>query len=154
MNINEIVLCVKWVSDAAGNRPEVTTPANCSWEDITGQPARSLPCTPNVYLIRAYVTDAVYAALNGDVRYIVLARRTFDDANPGTYTSNNFDSVPSGAQLTSLKNLILARFPGVDEDKLTEVGQAIFRAGLTRAEIITLLAKRWQRFVHALKGAL
>ena len=150
MNSNEIVLCVKWISDASGNRPDITTPAGCSWEDITGQPAEQLPCSPNVYLIRARVTDSVLNAINTDTRFVVLARRTYDDANPETLTFNNFDDKPTATQLNTLKNLIISRFPGVDETSLTEAGQAIFKAGLTRGEIISLLARRWQQFIKAI----
>lgn len=145
-NVNEIVMCVKW----SGRLPECgLAPVNCTWEDITGQPTTILPCTPNVYLIRAFVTDPVYASINGDARFIVLARRQYDDQNSGVYLINNFDDVPTTIQLNNLKNLIISRFPGVNEDALTEAGQAIFRSGISRAEAIALLAARWQRFVKA-----
>jgi hypothetical protein len=150
-NINEVVMCVKWKSDANGNAPDFTVPVGCSWEDITGQPAESLPCTPNVYLIRARLTDAVYTAVNGNPAFIILARRQYDDAAlEAVDIINTFNDKPTAAQLTTLKNLIITRFPGVDNDKLTDAGQAIFRAGLTRAEAIAILAKRWQQFIKAI----
>lgn len=152
-NMNEIVMTVRWKSDDSGNGPDFTPPAGCAWQDITGQPAADrpgIPVTPNVYLIRAWVTDAVYTAINGDTRYIILARRQYDDATPDVDISNNFDSVPTGTQLNTLKNAILTRYPDVDEDKLTEAGRAVFRAELTRAQIIGILAARWARFLKAI----
>jgi hypothetical protein len=151
MNINEIILVTKWTIISGGNSPVlVNLPNNCSWEDITGQPADKLHPSPNVYLIKAFVTDAVYTTINGDNRFIVLARRQYDDQNPGTYTINNFDDQPTVTQLNNFKTSIINRFPGVNEDVLIEAGQAVFRAGLSRIEIINLLAKRWQRFLKAI----
>lgn len=148
-NENHIILCARWLSDASGNHPDMDTPAGCRWQDITGQPAANLPCSPNVYLVEAWVTDGVYTAINGDARFIVLARQQYDTAAPETYLANNFDDKPTQTQLTNLKNLIVTRYPGVNDDALTEAGRAVFQAGVTRAEAIALLASRWQRFLKA-----
>lgn len=147
-NLNEIVMAVAWISDQNGNRPNITTPPGCSWTDITAQPSKNLPCAPNVYLVRAWVTDAIYTALNGDSRYLVVARRTYDDATLAE-SYNNLGEQPTGAQLTTLKNALIARFPGIDDDKLVLAGSAIISSGATRQQIITKLAQRWQAFLKA-----
>lgn len=154
-NINECILITRWVSDAQGNRPVFSgaMPAGCSYSDITGQAASILPCAPNVYLVRAFLTDTAYAFANGNANFIVLARRVYeivDAVTPIVYSFNNFDDVPTGAQLTALKNLIQTRYPDVNDDALTEAGQAIIHSGLTRQQIIDLIIPRWRRFVKAL----
>ncbi len=149
-NVNEVILTAQWAAGSKNEPDMANLPAGCSWEDITGQPAANLPCTPNVYLVRAFLTDAAYTTVNADTRFIVLARRVFDSAIPGVYTSENYSEKPTAAQLTTLKNLVITRYPGVNDDALTEAGAAIFRAGLTRAEAIALLVARWRRFLKAI----
>ncbi len=152
--INEIIVCTKWKSDAQGNRPDLedflTMVAGEAWEDITGQPAINLPTTPSLYLIRARLLNSNYNTVNTSNRFFILARKTWDDADPETILTNNLDSVATAQQLIAFRDAILARFPDADIDKLTDAGQLILKAGLTRGQIIKKLAKRWRRFQKAL----
>ena len=145
--MNEIILATRWTIVDQTNQPDITTPAGCAWEDLTGQPAENLPCAPNLYLIRARVTDPVLSTIQASPKYLILARQTTDLAGEITYS--NTEEQPSAAQLLALKDKILSQYPDMDEDKLTEAGKAILEAGLTRIEIITKLIARWKRFQHA-----
>lgn len=151
--INEITVCTKWVDDSDGNRPDlgdfIAMETGEVLESMTGQPATKLPVTPDLYIIRARLFDANFNLVKNSNRFFILARKTWDDSDPGTFTFNNFDDVPNAQQLKAFGDTILARFPDVDADKLKENGQAIIKAGLTREQIINKLIVRWRRFEKA-----
>ncbi len=152
-SLNEITVCTKWIADADGNRPDlgdfISMTTGEAWEDVTGQPAINLPTTPSLYLIRARLFDANFNIVKSSNRFFVLARKTWDSADPDIITFNNFDDTPTAQQLNVFGDAILARFPDADASNLKENGQAIIRAGLTREEIINKLIIKWQTFEKA-----
>ncbi len=152
--INEIIVCTKWISDQDGNQPDfndfINLATNEAWEDITGQPAMNLPTIPSLYLIRARLFDANFNIVRNSNRFFILARRSWDDKTPDTITFSNLDNVPTTQQLKAFGDTILLRFPDADEGKLKENSKAIFKAGLTREQIINKLIIRWRRFEKAL----
>jgi hypothetical protein len=79
---------------------------------------------------------------NASANVFVLAQESYDDADPDNRTGN-FDAQPTAPQLTAFGTQLLARFPGLNAAQLQNAGQNILRAGLTRREIIQLLAQRF-----------
>lgn len=75
MNRAEII--TPWIGTGAttadANRPQLGDDHTLSrWEDVTGQPSENLHPTPNLFIVRANMTDAVLAAIETDPTYEVL----------------------------------------------------------------------------------
>lgn len=137
------IVAARWSRAAQRNEQElvslVTTRAGDSFSDVTGQSdSRLAQLAANVYLCEADVAPATATAINALPEVLVLASETYDDGT-GVVSSGNFDSAPSAPQLINLRDALTARFPGLNEARLTRAGQAILRAGLTRRQIIGLL---------------
>jgi len=52
------------------------------WEDITGTPTAQLTPSPNMYVLRAEVTEAVLSSIESDGTYLVLSSEEIIDASP------------------------------------------------------------------------
>ena len=52
------------------------------WEDITGTPTAQLTPSPNMYVLRAEVTEAVLSSIKSDGTYLVLSSEEIIDASP------------------------------------------------------------------------
>jgi len=137
----EAIFAVKWKQENGSNVPDFSAvlKAGEAWEDITGNyhPAP-------IYLIRVRLnTKARYDAAKALPGIIALAWRELDAE--GSVVDGNYDEQPTGGQLTTLYNLLLTTFPGVDSEMLKDKGQEILAAGLTREQIINKLAARFKR---------
>lgn len=145
---NRAIVATRWKSTPGFNAPALLDdlPSGLSVTDITAQDDRIIPPAPNIYIVEVDgLTTAQLTALNALPAYFVLMSESYDDET-GTVSASTYDQVPSGAQLTAFGNAIKTRFPDVDDDKLTDAGRAIFRAGLTRRQILAELVRRWQKF--------
>jgi len=74
MNVAEII--TPWIgtgTPADPNRPQLGDDhALSKWEDVTGQPSANLKPLPNLFVVRAEMTDAVLTAIEADSTYEVL----------------------------------------------------------------------------------
>lgn len=140
--MNEIVVAVKWKKENGKNTADfLALSAGKTWEDMVGNYSPA-----PIYLIRARVGDGTLGNVQASNKMIILARRTYEIVDGNEVESfNNFDDQPSAAQLNTMKNLILPRFPGMDEDKLKSAGKEILKQGLTREQIINKLIVRWHK---------
>ena len=66
------------------NRPQLGDDyATLKWEDITGTPSAQLTPSPNMYVLRAEVTEAVLSDIESDGIYHVLSsEEIIEDATP------------------------------------------------------------------------
>lgn len=142
---------IRWVR-GVGNDPEietlVTKAVEDAFSDATGQLNPATLAT-NIYLIDADVSAATATAINalisgsGTANVFVLASETYDDTDPNQVRTGNYDTTPTAGQLTTFGTELLNRFPGLNASQLQQAGQNIFRARLTRRQIIALLAQRF-----------
>ena len=51
------------------------------WEDITGTPSAQLTPSPNMYVLRVEVTEAVLSNIESDAVYLVLSSEEIVDAS-------------------------------------------------------------------------
>ena len=144
------IAAIRWARGVR-NDPEVlslvTMAPGDAISDITGQPNPAGLAT-NIYLVDADLAQATANALNtlvsgnSSANVFVLASESYDDASPDV-RSGNFDTQPTAGQLTTFGTELLNRFPGLTAQQLQNAGQNILRAGLTRRQIVTLLAQRF-----------
>lgn len=125
----------------------MTFGANDSVTDLSGQ-FNPQGLSTNIYLVDVDLGQAVATALNnaitgsGTLNAFVLAQESYDTASPAVRTGN-FDATPTAGQLTTFGTELSNRFPGLTVQQLQQAGVNILRAGLTRRQIIALLAQRF-----------
>jgi hypothetical protein len=144
---NTAVVIGQWVN--AGGRNDsaalADAPSGVAVSDRTAQSGAAVPPSPNVGIFEVKgLTNAQLTGLKALPAYFVLMDKQYDDVTL-IVSGSTYDNVPTGAQLVAFRDAIIERFPGVDEDTLTEAGQSVFRAGLTREQILALLITRWNR---------
>ena len=81
-------------------------------------------------------------ALNNLAGVVVLAWRRLDEE--GVVIDGNFSEEATAGQLLTLRDLIVATFPNVDNDTLKSAGQDILQAGLTRWQVIQKLITKFK----------
>jgi hypothetical protein len=149
---NRVIVIGRWVVVNGRNVPAAfaDAPNLAEVSDLTAQDGGAVPPTPNVGIFEIKkLSNAALTVLQGMVTYQILATETYDDVTM-VVSSSNFDNVVTAAQLQLLKTAILTRFPDVSEDTLTDAGQAILGAELTRDQLIKKLARRWDRLPRLL----
>lgn len=147
---NEIIIVCRWAGSGSNFYPAVADDApqgtGIEITDETGQVPTVVPCSPNVCFVRVRgLTNAQLTAVQGMNQYFILMTETYDNVT-NVVSASNYHTEPTGPQLIAFRDAIIARFPGVNEDALTLFGQTVFRAGLTRWQILMLLRERWQLF--------
>jgi hypothetical protein len=69
-------------SEDNANRPQLGDDyATIRWSDITGTPSAQLTPSPNMYVLRAEVTEAVLSDIESDGVYLVLSSEEIVDAS-------------------------------------------------------------------------
>lgn len=146
------VAAIRWKQDGSGNNvPEIMDlvpfSANDSVTDLSGQ-INPQGLATNIYLVDVDLSQAVATALNnaitasGTFNAFVLAQESYDTATPAV-RAGNFDATPTAGQLTTFGTELLNRFPGLNAQQLQQAGVNILRAGLTRRQIVALMAQRF-----------
>lgn len=78
MNVAEII--TPWIGTGTEtdlNRSQLGDDhALVKWEDVTGQPSENIQPDPNLYIVRAEMTDAVLSDIEADATYEVLWSET------------------------------------------------------------------------------
>ncbi len=69
-------------TEGNANRPQLGDDyATIRWSDITGTPSANLAPSPNLYILRAEVTEAVLGDIESDGVYLVLSSEEIIDAS-------------------------------------------------------------------------
>jgi len=138
MNKNEVYVLVAWSSDNGGYCPDVPDRRmGDAWEDVTGKYSNA-----PAYIIKKILCDDTLVDMEAHDHAVILGRRTFDSMDVETDIYNDLDVDPPAQYLVDIVQLILARFPGINPGILRKGGHDIFRAGLTRRDIIGELVER------------
>lgn len=142
------IVAARWKSSQGVNEQEIAdiVPKGAVVTDITGQHDSIIPPKPNIYLceVTNLSSAAQIAAIDAHPVYTVLASASYDDVT-GEVLSSTYEDKPTLGQLNSLKNRLQARFPDLDDDKLTRGGRSAFRNGVSRREMIDELRERWRQ---------
>lgn len=141
-NVSRAAVLTVWRSNADGlgaQLPDLVTLR--AGDSVTVIVPDVVDGAAGVALVEFSGAAATLTEINALSGVLVLASEVYDD-DTGARQSGNFDNTPTAGQLTTLRNLLTARFPALDPERLNDAGQAILRAGLTRRQILTLLARR------------
>ncbi len=155
-NRHRIICITRWVLDGDERLSLAAqlAPDNVSVNDLTGQQADvngEVRTAPNILIVEvSNLTNGQRTAFEGDDRFYVLARQTWDTADDGLLTFDNFDNAVTAGQVSTFISDIQNRYPDVDTDHLEDAGQAAIEAGLTRQQVIRRLVRRWKRFLKVL----